>query len=494
MRREFVDRLFSAGDLAALADMVRRWFLARAIDAEQTGQFQIEAWIFALPQQRRKELIRSLSARVAEATFDDSDPDHVTAIDPPETLEYPSQITLWRELLAAPEVKQGCLTFRMIFRGTLKNLRGLAEEGTATFVLCGSPSNDGLLVKAIWQEKLDRGSALTSRLAAWYLEKRFLEAFDRFREQCGKIERDAAAGMAYDYFSVESKRVFWSHSDEERVMQRVRQRVELPDERGPAAFARRCGVPLLTAIVLGTLVAIFFNDFPLLAIAVGVSAFWMFARSARIAWSKLWQIVRYHRAMHRGLGTLHSAPIEYTKADLSTDPNPTLLKYSAEIEDLGARHICDLVHRTARGTSDGSRYYQLDDALVSLGHLRRTENFLFFPARAVLLITTEFRDGGRHVTTNHAHYRRKWRTGNTRRCVLNAGGAADVMAAHRRTLEKRFAAGAVAKAPPGTPEALIAHQEALNAEARDNWKKSPYSWGDAFHQAFKICRREYLVD
>ncbi len=76
---------------------------------------------------------------MTEATFDDSDPDHVTAVDPPETLEYPSQITLWRELLTAPEVKQGCLVFRMIFRGTVKNFRGHPEAATTTFVLCGAP-------------------------------------------------------------------------------------------------------------------------------------------------------------------------------------------------------------------------------------------------------------------------------------------------------------------------------------------------------------------
>ncbi len=112
----------------------------------------------------------------------------------------------------------------------------------------------------------------------------------------------------------------------------------------------------------------------------------------------------------------------------------------------------------------------------------------------MLLITTEFLDGSRHVTTNHAHYRKRRRETSTRRCVPDAGGAADVMAAHRRVLEKRFAAGAVAKAPPMTPDALIAQQRVWNEEARENWKKSPYSWGDAFHQAFKVCRREYLVD
>ncbi len=162
-------------------------------------------------------------------------------------------------------------------------------------------------------------------------------------------------------------------------MQRVRQRGEMPDDRGPAAFIRRCGFPLLTAVVLGTLAAVFFDNFPQLAFPCAIAALWMLLRSVRIAWAKFRKIIRFHRAMHRTLGALHSAPIEYTRTDLSADPNPTLLKYSAEIEDLGARHVCDLVHRSARGTGDGSRYFAVADALVSFGHLRRTENYFFFP-------------------------------------------------------------------------------------------------------------------
>jgi hypothetical protein len=46
LRKKFVDRLLSVTDLALLADMVRRWFVAIAIDAEQSGECQIEARIF----------------------------------------------------------------------------------------------------------------------------------------------------------------------------------------------------------------------------------------------------------------------------------------------------------------------------------------------------------------------------------------------------------------------------------------------------------------
>lgn len=58
-------------------------------------------------------------------------------------------------------------------------------------------------------------------------------------------------------------------------MQRVRQRVEMPDDRGPGAFIRRCGFPLLTAAVLGTLAAVFFDDFPQLAFPCAIAALWM---------------------------------------------------------------------------------------------------------------------------------------------------------------------------------------------------------------------------
>jgi len=494
LRDKFVDRLLSASDLALLADMLRRWFLANAIDAEQSGEFQIAAWIFAFPQQRRKELIRSLSARVPEALFDDTDPDHVTIVDPAEHVEYPSQITLWRDLLAAPEIKQACLLFRMTFRGLVKNSRKHPERAATTLVLCGAPADGALLLKAVWQEGLDRGMVITHRFAAWEYETRLLGAFDLYLEQSVLGPRDAAAKQAYGYFSGKCRKLFLSQGDERRVMRLVRRQAEMMDERGPAAFVRRLGVPLLASAGLSTLTVICAAECPALTLPCGVGALWMFLRASRIAWMKFERIYSFRRRMRRSLATLYSAPTEYSPIDLSRDENPALVKYTAELEDLGARHICDLQYKSARRIGDGGRYYILGDALVVMSHLRKTEKYLFFPARPVLIISTEFRDGRRHYTVNQPDYRKSSRPEFSRRCVLNAGGAAEVLAAHRRHVDKLVAAGASPTAPPLTEAAVIELLRQRNQEARESRKASRYSWGDAIHEAFKVCRREHLVD
>jgi hypothetical protein len=491
LREKFLDRICSASELAALADMLRRWFLAIALDAAQSGEFQIEAWIFAFPQQRRKELIRTLSARVSEATFDDSDPDHVIAVDPVETVEYPSQITLWRDLLAAPEIQQACLIFRMTFRGIVTNSRKHREPSATTIVLCGAPADGSLLLKAVWIEGLDRGMAMTYRLARWTYETSFLEAFDLYRKQPASVPRDDAAVQAYRHFG--KRGLFLSQGDQRRVMRMIRRRVEAMDERGPAAFVRRLGVPLLASAGLSALAVIAFRDFPALALPCGLGALWTFATAARVAWMKFVRIRSYRTRMRKNLGTIHSAPFEHTPIDLSGDKDPTFLKYAAELEELGARHICDLNYKSARRTGDGSRYYVIDDALVAIGLLRKTEKHLYFPARALLIVVTEFRDGRLQVTTNYPHYRKS--SGDfSRSCVLNARGAAEVLAAHRRDVDKLKAAGASPTAPPLTATAVIELLHERNLKAAERWKKSPYSWGDAVHEAFKVCRREYLRD
>ncbi|HEV8000325.1 MAG TPA: hypothetical protein VGP63_10625 [Planctomycetaceae bacterium] len=494
VRETFVDRTLSASDLVALADMLRRWFLANAIDAEHSGEFQIEAWICAVPEQRRRELIRSLSSRVPEAQFDDADPDHIAVLDPAEPFEYPSQITLWRELLASPEIKQNCLILRMTFRGVVKNLRKHPERSATTFVLCGAPAGDAFLLKAAWTEGLDRGMVMAHHFAVWAHETRLLSAFDLYLEQSTSGTRDEAARRAYEHFRSECRKLFPSQGDERRVMRLVRAQVEMMDERGPAAFVRRLGVPLLAFAALATLTAfLFIKDLPL-ALPSALGALWMFSRAVRIAWMKFQRMRRYRNRMRKNLATIYSAPTEYIPVDLSGDENPTLVKYSAELADLGCRHICDLKYKTARRTGDGGRYYVVDNAFVVMSHLRQTEKHLFFPARPVLIISTEFRDGSRHYTVNQPEYRKSSRPAFSRRCVLNTGGAAEVLAAHRRHVEKLLAAGALPRAPPLTQAALIELLCQRNQEARESPKNSRCSWGDAMHEAFKVCRREYLVD
>jgi hypothetical protein len=80
------------------------------------------------------------------------------------------------------------------------------------------------------------------------------------------------------------------------------------------------------------------------------------------------------------------------------------------------------------------------------------------------------------------------------RMLLNAGSAAEVLAAHRRHVDKLIAAGAFPKTPPMTPAAVIEQLRERYREGRELRKKSPFSWADAVHAAFKVCRREYLAD
>jgi len=78
----------------------------------------------------------------------------------------------------------------------------------------------------------------------------------------------------------------------------------------------------------------------------------------------------------------------------------------------------------------------------------------------------------------------------TRRCLLNEGGIDELLALHRRHVEKLIAEGAVPVAPPMTAAAILDEMRQDFEENREAWQKSPYSWGDALHDAFKICRRD----
>ncbi|HUE17037.1 MAG TPA: hypothetical protein VMR25_22860 [Planctomycetaceae bacterium] len=64
------------------------------------------------------------------------------------------------------------------------------------------------------------------------------------------------------------------------------------------------------------------------------------------------------------------------------------------------------------------------------------------------------------------------------------------MALHRRFVDKLIADGAIPMPPPKTPAALLNHLRQLHEEGREAWQRSPYSWGDAVHDAFKLCRRD----
>jgi hypothetical protein len=112
----------------------------------------------------------------------------------------------------------------------------------------------------------------------------------------------------------------------------------------------------------------------------------------------------------------------------------------------------------------------------------------------VLLLVTRFKDGHRHVTSITPEYRKLRRPNVSRRCVLSARGVEEVLAVHRRRLDKLGSTGSVPLPPPQTTAAIVERLVEQDQENRERWKRYPYSWGDAAHAAFKVCRREYLID
>jgi len=195
--------------------------------------------------------------------------------------------------------------------------------------------------------------------------------------------------------------------------------------------------------------------------------------------------------MRRGLGELYSSKLQTKVLDLSGSKSPSLLKATAEIEALGGKFVCDISPRSKGGEA---RIFAIADAQAAVSLLNSSENLQYFPAKLSFIFTTRFADGTRHATLSRPIYRKRSNPKTTARCLLTEGGAAEVWGLHRRHVDRRLAAGAVPIAPAVTAEEVLKQQAEEFEEGRVTWEHSPYSWTDALHNAFKVCRREYLAD
>jgi hypothetical protein len=216
--------------------------------------------------------------------------------------------------------------------------------------------------------------------------------------------------------------------------------------------------------------------------------------SGRVLFQKARRVYLFRKALRRGLGTFYSGQATFHRFDISADTAPTILKVSRELEALGASHVCDFRHVTRKGPSDGNRAYALADASIGLGFLRKAENLLYFPPKPIIVISTRFTDGKRHFTSGRPRYRKSSRPEWTGRCVLDNTGIAEMLASHQRHVARIKSAGSIPIPAPTTTEAVLERHRVEFEEGQKSWQKSPYSWFDALHQSFKICRREYLDD
>lgn len=492
-RNTFLDRAIDFFELAALVNMLREWYGLRAAGAAHTGRVWCEARIYAFPRTATEGIRQAISARLPDCAVQASLADELAVIGPARAADAPADLRVWREALAEPLVQNVCVLLRLTIEGPVVRVNGSAGDGTQTFVLCGAPANGAFLLKAMWALRKDESMELVYRLSRWHAEAKLLNAFETYLGECTAGRSATAALAALRALGPEGGHLFIARRDERKVMWLIRQRTEMPDDRGPAAFARRVGLPLVGGLGLIALPVALDAAFPLVVVGLLAAGYLLWV-AARIAWHKFCRVRSYRTRMRAALGKLYATPTEYRVIDLSSDQTPTLLKSSAELEALGARHVCDLDIATANSVEAGRRVFALGDATVALGLLRRTENLRYFPAKPVIVLTTRFADGRRHSTTNHPLYRKQSRPNVTARCLPVEGGVDEVYARHRRHVDRLIAAGAVPIPPAATAEQVLDQRREMHEEGREAWRRSPYSWGDALHDAFKVCRREYLAD
>jgi hypothetical protein len=101
----------------------------------------------------------------------------------------------------------------------------------------------------------------------------------------------------------------------------------------------------------------------------------------------------------------------------------------------------------------------------------------------------------RRSTPRHdepAIYRKSWRPKSTLICAPEGAGLMEILHLHQTQIDRLIASGAVPAAPPGTAEEVLDSLRKENAESRELWRQHPYTWSDALHDGFKVCRKEYL--
>jgi hypothetical protein len=494
MRKQFLDRAFDIDELNQLAEMLRLWYLRLTETTLRGGQLTIEARAYAFPRHMGEQIQQSLARRLPGATFDLSDPDELRIAAPAISAGQEPDLSVWREVLAQPLLKFACLQLRLIVAGPMPRFGKGVGDGISTFVLCGAPANGAMLVKAIWQIGSYKAMELVYRGCSWDEEQNLLTALETYLSHSRAMPKEQAAASAFVAFGADPHSLYLAKSDERKVMWLTRHKSEMPDDRGPLGFIRRAGLPLLGGLGCAALVWPV-RDIPWLLISCLIGAGYYLLSSARIVIAKAKRVAAYHKRMLEGMGKLYSQPIEAVECDLSNDHTPTLIKCSSELESLGGVLICGTASKTATGILDGNRLGRIGDATVGIGMLRKTENFLFFPPRPVLLIATRFADGRRHFTQNQPRYRKAIRQTTTIRCLrIEGAGLHETLALHRKHVDRMIAAGAVPVVPPTTPAEALKMKVDEFEEGRAAWQKSPYSWSDAVHDAFKICRREFLKD
>jgi len=493
IRQQFLDRIFTADELAALFEMLRLWRLEQSHGCESEVFVKLECRISWFARSQTSAIENALGPRLNGLQLDTSQPDEIRITGCEQSIAEEVDLTILHECLSEPLLSNTCLMARLSLKGPLGRTDGSTSNGNTTFVFFGSPLNGSFMAKAIWKSDGEAALERIYQKTDWDEQDPLLAAFEFYLRQCMLGSRESAAILALRQMPDGGDTLFYSSSESKLATWFIRQLAEVPDDRGIGGFVRRVGLPLALAagfIAISLLPSVSFEVAVLLLIAAATTLF----VSARVALKKFQRVKAYRIAMRKSKNALYGNPVKYKLVDLSKDLTPSFLKCCRELEDMGASRICDYSIATGTASFDGNRRYALGSHAVIVALLRKFGKQDHFPALPVLSTFTKFQDGWIHRTFNHPIRRRNRVPNQSVRCLAERGGFQEMIDLHLRHVDKLIAEGKTPAPPVSTGQAVLEEHEQIHERGKEIWKKYPYSWKDALYDAFKLCPRENLRD
>jgi hypothetical protein len=491
-RRSFPDRLLNGDDLDALADVWFSWYGdARAKEPTGgVGHHRVEGRLWGFPRPDGDGLEQILVRAVAASGMDGlsvarPDPDTLTAATPLAELEQPCSLAPVLACFSAPELDGLPLMLRL----GLHDWRGPTDGpplAGGSLVICGQLAQGRLRLKGIWPAGLVAEHEGLYEKARWAEEEALLRFLD------GAPAPPASAGVLAVLGPQRSQRYHhWLLSRFYRV----------PGQKKLPAFLGRVG---FFAALFAASVAVLFVlrpsnslTFGAMVVAVGAAAGSLWGLGF-VVWRQAREVGSHYVNMRAALRRVYARQVRFLPIDLAAVgalPDPHAAKYAAEVEALGGRHYLDVTHDPPPSGTSYIRQFALpeDATYVSLLLLYGTSNgFVLFPARATLMVTTYFDNGERLTSSNSGMgYRKKLDPRVTARSYDDAEDPADLLARHRRELERLLGEGRRVQPLMG-PEELLRRIERDHEEARERLARYGYwRWGDALRQTFGLIRPEY---
>ncbi len=499
-RKQFVDRVLEAEDLAALAELLTSW---QSHQAPGGGGVPIAAaspsagfWGFARADGdlfARKIAYRAESRQIAGVTLTRPDPDTliVTLTAPPAGSPVPAGAAAGAlfALVVDRDFNNQCVEFRLPLRG-----RG---SGAGALVLYGAVQHGRYRLKALWRAGAGDFAEELYAHAPWPHEAQLLAALHDFR---ATGSRAVPAWAPAALFPDGSGRAVGS-----AVAWFLR-----PAADGVGAFLGRVG---LAASVAGLCAyALARRSAPGFSFLFGAGLIIGLLALVYTVGIRVWMVVLCRQMMRANQQKMQTQAMSFPELNLAEQPgaleDPSLLKLSRDLAALGGVHFKDItVEPAVFGTACIRLFLFPDEAtLFSLMLLRGgssgdgdgpgSMNNHIFPARANFLLRTGLDNGERLVSINGGGGHRKPLPGASviSRVFPGMSDPERMLQKHRNVLQRLEREGR--RRVPLEPERLVAQllqdQEEEIAPAKRHNRY--FGWADAFRMVFHIVLPQYRAE